>query len=106
MSTALQVLADQPAFLGNLADAELEPSEAQLVKAVSAALDGARHGWRKDARRRWRAARLAVGLASRMTTQPPPPQPPPSGTSSMAAADGRNPNPNPNPNPRGRWQEP
>ena len=89
VATALQVLADQPALLGNLTDGEIEPSEAQLLKAVSAALDGARHGWRKDARRRWRAARLAVGFACR-TTQPPSLQSPPSGTPSMAGDDGRN----------------
>ena len=89
VATALQVLADQPALLGNLTDGEIEPSEAQLLKAVSAALDGARHGWRKDARRRWRAARLAVGFACR-TTQPLQLLSPPSGTPSMAGGDGRN----------------
>jgi len=89
VATALQVLADQPALLGNLTDGEIGPSEAQLLKAVSAALDGARHGWRKDARRRWRAARLAVGFACR-TTQPLQLLSPPSGTPSMAGGDGRN----------------
>ena len=89
VATALQVLADQPALLGNLTDGEIEPGEAQLLKAVSAALDGARHGWRKDARRRWRAARLAVGFACR-TTQPLQLLSPPSGTPSMAGGDGRN----------------
>ena len=90
VATALQVLADQPALLGNLTDGEIEPSEAQLLKAVSAALEGARHGWRKDARRRWRAARLAVGLACG-TTQPSQLQSsPPSGTPSVAGGGGRN----------------
>ncbi len=82
VKAALQVLADEPALLGDVAT--ISPSNAQLDHAISTALDSARSGWRQDARRRWRATHMAVRIVNGSRPAPPLPPPPMDGAAHLA----------------------